>query len=150
MPGAQAWEEEGAAMSKLREAIAEARHTVNVCKMFWRSYTKWRAANPSVDAVFVHVGDPDIVQDVIKRSPRWQLFEQFEADQRMANTPMNAVPFNRDGSPRSAAIARNTGVTFKPRVVGPLQVTCDCPACTASTCDCPACTASKATRSFDA
>jgi hypothetical protein len=119
-------------MSKLREAIKEARHTVNVCMLFWRKYTEWRDAHRDHTAVFIHVGDPDIVQALIKRSPRWQEFVKFEKQLAATHDAVDGV--------MAAARKIFPEPSFKPRVVGPDNVVCDCAACTAS----------KATRSFDA
>lgn len=111
-------------MNKFRNAIEEGKFAARVARQFFRSYRKWRDANPDEDVVYVYVGHPDMAATIVKQSPLWQQYAKWERLQTQA-TAFDAGAM----SPQTVYDNIRAAQAGHPRL---RTVECDCAACTAS------------------
>jgi len=114
---------------KFRKAVDDGKFAARVARQFFRSYRKWRDANPDEEVVYVYVGHPDMAATIVRQSPLWQRFAEWEKRQRDAD-----VMFGRQNIESQAARDATAAVHRVAPLLRPAQ------------CDCAACTASRATR----
>lgn len=111
-------------MNKFRNAIEEGKFAARVARQFFRSYRKWRDANPDEDVVYVYVGHPDMAATIVRQSPLWQRFAAWERQR----------DHWRERDEQSNAEKVQAAIHRAAPLLRPAQ------------CDCAACTASRATR----
>jgi len=91
--------------------IDEDEFEAGALQQFLRAWRNWRKDNPDAEVVYVYVGHPDMAAAIVRQSPLWQRFAEWE---------------KRGGPNDFSQLGGKYHSTMK--FVPP----CDCAACTAS------------------